>query len=86
MEGETSDKLISVTTFIANGLSSTELRLSHFCIEIFSILQVRRAECQERDKERCSRIEMVIDYLRYVSGASLTADLYCYTTAPVWGV
>lgn len=48
MKGETNDKPVSVTTFIATGLSSTELSLSHFCTEIFSILQVRRAECQDK--------------------------------------
>jgi len=51
------------------------------------MLQVRRgADCQDRHRQgENSRIWMVIDYLRCVSGASLTADLYLYTTAPVWG-
>jgi hypothetical protein len=51
------------------------------------MLQVRHETvCQGRHRQgEISRIWMVIDYLGCVSGASLTADLYLHTTAPVWG-
>jgi len=46
------------------------------------MLQVRRgADCEDRHRQgENSRIWMVIDYLRCVSGASLAADLYLHST------